>query len=63
MSLPENIREARLQVGLSQEQVAEALGVSRQAFYGDPGRESAFCSEECRAAYGREMAGIQKHLK
>ena len=119
MSLPENIREARLQAGLSQEQVAEALEVSRQAvsrwergasrlstanlvalatlfhrsveqltgrcastpqveegtkricdrcgrravFYGDPGRESAFCSEDCRAAYGREMAGIQKHLK
>lgn len=119
MSLSENIREARLQAGLSQEQVAEALEMSRQAisrwergasrpstanlvalaelfhrsveqltgryasslqveegakricdrcgrraiFYGDPGRESAFCSEDCRAVYGREMAGIQKHLK
>ncbi|MCB5942442.1 helix-turn-helix domain-containing protein [bacterium 210820-DFI.6.52] len=31
MSLSENIREARLQAGLSQEQVAEALEVSRQA--------------------------------
>ncbi|MCQ4950850.1 helix-turn-helix transcriptional regulator, partial [Bittarella massiliensis (ex Durand et al. 2017)] len=31
MSLPEYIREARLQAGLSQEQVAEALEVSRQA--------------------------------
>lgn len=51
MSLSENIRAAQLQAGLLQEQVAEALEVSRQAvsrwerraaFYGAPGRESAF---------------------
>ena len=118
MSLATQIKAARHQAGLSQEQVAAALQVSRQAvsrweqgasrpstenlmalaalfhlsleqltgvpaatarvdspqricdwcghsaaFYGDPARETAFCSEDCRASYTREMAQVQKKLK